>query len=225
MTNKKSPYNLNIPVVLAVTLLCALSLLLFFYSRSHADPVVPSPLGEGCREAEGCVPPSNSSDLSDIAYYTQQADEYIALLPADKRIVATLIDSVNHHLVYFETSSHPSCYCYDLESLTTQVLFGGENGFYCDTKLLIAGTIRSFRQSGDWVWFIADNRAPETDIPNAILVFALNLYTHQLHYFASGSDAAFNADGRLILQQATLLYHSLFTGENVYDFHNATYNL
>lgn len=220
MTNKKSPYNLNIPVVLAVTLLCALSLLLFFYSRQHtAHPVtIDSTLVRDSSQ-------SASADEDELAYYTQQADEYIALLPADKRIVATLIDSVNHHLVYYEISSHPSCYCYDLESLTTQVLFGGENGFYCDTKLLIAGTIRSFRQSGDWVWFIADNRAPETDIPNAILVFALNLYTHQLHYFASGSDAAFDADGRLILQQATLLYHSLFTGENVYDFHNATYNL
>ena len=219
-TSHNNSRKINIPVVLAVTVLCALSLVFFFSARRHAGPV---------SEIDSTIVPDSSQAAlagdDEQAYYLQQADEYLALLPADKRIVATLIDSVNHHIVYFETSSHPSCYCYDLESLTTEVLFGGENGFYCDTKLLIAGTIRHFRQSGDWVWFIADNRAPEADIPNAVLVFALNLYTHQLHFFASGADAAFDADGHLILQQATLLYHSLFTGENVYDFHNATYNL
>ena len=202
--------------------MCALSMALFFVIRARdaAGAEVAVQMAP-----QDTLPTVQETQFSELEYYNQQADEYLSLLPSDKRVIATLVDSLNHHIVYYETSQRPSCYSYDLESLTTEVLFGGADGFYCDTKLLIIGTIHEWRQSGDWVWFIADNRAPEADVPNAIVVFALNLFTHQLHYFAHGSAAGFDTDGRLILQQATLLYHSLFTGENVYDYSNTLYDI
>lgn len=212
----------NWPVVLAVTALCAVSMTLFFIQNhsshnSAHNPVAPTADTE----------PSSSQDwlLSDLDYYNQVADEYIDDLPSDKTLIARLVDSTMHHIVYFETTNHPSCYIFDLESLTTDVLFGGEEGFYCDTKLLIVGTIHQWMRLNDLVYFIADNRAPETSLPNAVLVFALNLRNRQLSFIDNGSEAEFRQPDRLRISHATLLYHSLFTGEDVYDQTTVTVQL
>ena len=155
-------------------------------------------------------------DIPELQYYEELADEFETTLPTDKRVVARLIDSANHHIVYFETTTAPSCYCYDLETLTTSVLFGGEMGFYIDTKLLILGNITSWMRVGEWVAFIATNRAPETAFPNAVHVFKLNLFDHSLEYIATGASSYFTGDSQVVVNKAKLLYRSLFTEEDVY---------
>lgn len=207
--------KLNWPIVIAVTLLCGASLTLFFIQRERQTTV------------EQIVIDTVASEepFAELDYYGQVADEFLATMPDDKRVIATLIDSVNHHILYFESTNQPSCYCYDLESLTTSVLFGGINGFYCDTKLLIIGTIRSWMLFGDEVYFIAENRAPETDVTSKVHLFSMNIYTHQLQYIDTGFDAAFRNDSTIVVGKASLIYHSLFTGEDVYDQTTVTYQL
>lgn len=206
--------TLNWPVVIVVTALCAISMVLFFVQNTRKQK---NDLRLQEMQADTCVELADTLYQSEIEYFSQEADEYIATLPSDKQLVARLVDSVNHHLIYFETSNHPSCYILDLETYTTEVLFGGENGFYCDTKLLIVGTIRDWMRLGDMVYFIADNRAPEAAEPENVHVFALNIASRQLRYVDSGYDAVFRRPDQLYVGRATLLYHSLFTGEEIYD--------
>jgi len=205
------------PVVAAVALFCALSMLLFFVAHHRNQKfqaqIVVTPPEMNVADSESV----DSAAVSDRLYYDQLADEYIATLPSDKQLVVRMVDDENHHLVYFETSNHPSCYILDLESQTTEVLFGGDNGFYCDTKLLIIGTIRQWMLCGDMVYFVADNRAPEASPPDAVHVFALSLADRQLRYVDSGFDAELRQPDQLYIGHATLLYHSLFTGEDVYQ--------
>ena len=164
-------------------------------------------------------------DIPELQYYEELADEFETSLPTDKRVVARLIDSANHHIIYFETTTAPSCYCYDLETLTTSVLFGGEMGFYIDTKLMILGNITSWMRVGDWVAFIATNRAPETSFPIAVHVFKLNLFDYSLKYIATGASAYFTDEGQVVVNKAKLLYRSLFTEEDVYTTAPMTFSL
>ena len=206
--------KLNWPVVIAVAMLCGASLALFFIQRERQAPVE-QPLADTVADEE---------PFDELGYYGQVADEFLATMPEDKRVIATLIDSVNHHILYFEGTDRPSCYSYDLESLTTSVLFGGENGFYCDTKLLIIGVIKDWLVVDDVVYFIAENRAPEADEISKVLVFSMNVYTHQLKYIDGGYGAAFRNGESIVVGKATLLYHSLFTGEDIYDKTVVQYN-
>lgn len=206
--------KINWPVVIAVTLLCGASLALFFIQRERSMPAE-QPVADTVADEE---------PFDELGYYGQVADEFLATMPEDKRVIATLIDSVNHHILYFEGTDRPSCYSYDLESLTTSVLFGGENGFYCDTKLLIIGTIRDWLLVDDVVYFIAGNRAPEANEISKVLVFSMNVYTKELRYIDGGYDAAFRNGESILVGKATLLYHSLFTGEDVYDKTVVQYN-
>lgn len=201
--------RLNWPVVLTTALLSGVALLLFFASqrRMAAPPIV---------AAADTIAATDGDDYSELDYYNQLADDYLAMLPADREVVARLIDDNNHYIYYYEHSSNPSCYCYDLETLTTSVLFGGEEGFYCDTKLLIIGTIKEWRRCGDRLCFIAVNHAPEAGYADAVLVFALHIDTRRLDFIASAAGATFASDTQLTLQRARLLYVSLFTDEPVY---------
>lgn len=207
--------RVNWTVVGAVALLCAVSLTLFFVLHSRSDAARQEAQLRQQLEADAAEDRA-AATAAEILYYEQEADEYIASLPADKQLLARVVDSANHYIVYFERSEHPSCYLLDLESHTTSVLFGGENGFYCDTKLLIVGTIHDWMQVGDIVYFVADNRAPEASEHNAVVVFSLNLSSHALRYVDTGFEATFIQPDQLRIGHATLLYYSLFTGENVY---------
>ncbi len=222
----KSPVvaTLNWPVIAAVALLGALSLVLFFAGRARQEAAREVALQAA--RADTAAARERAADVEgELEYFNQEADEYIASLPADKLLVARMVDSVNHHLVYFEASDCPSCYIFDLETLTTEVLFGGENGFYCDTKLLMVGTIRQWMRVGDTVYFIAANRAPEANEPVAVYVLSLDLPSRAVGYVDSGSDAEFLPPDRLRISHATLLYHSLFTGEDVYSHTTVTRQL
>ncbi|MBP5190381.1 MAG: hypothetical protein J6031_05655 [Bacteroidales bacterium] len=209
--------RLNWPVVLTVAAMCALSMTLFFIRHERVVDVQPVVIND-------TITPEPQEE-SDLDYYNQLADEYIAMLPADKQLIARIVDSVNHHLVYYEKTDHPSCYILDLESQTTAVLFSSENGFYCGTKLLIIGTIHQWLRVGDIVYFIADNQAPDVTPSDAVYVFSLTLSDHRLDYVDTGYDARFIGSDKLLIGYATLLYHSLFTGEDVYDYRTETVDL
>jgi|GEM_PF-2502713 hypothetical protein len=199
---------INIPIVSIVATVSCLAMVLFFVlNRRQAEPPV----------VVADTVESEEEPFDEIAYYNQLASEYIETLPMDKCIIATLIDSVNHNIVYYETASHPSCYSFDLETLTTTVLFGGENGFYVDTKLLIVGTIKKWERIDDRIVFIASNVAPGADYPEETFVFSMNIYTHQMAFVACVADADFVDNGQVRLRTARLLYRNLFTGEGVYD--------
>ena len=167
----------------------------------------------------------DSSFLDDIAYYEQVAEEFMAMLPTDKKVIAKLVDSDNHHIIYYETTESPSCYCYDLETQNTSVLFGSEDGFHIGTKLMILGRIEDCRRVGERVVFIATNRAPEAGYADAVRVFELSLADHSLKYIATGADAYFASDTQLVVSQAKLLYRSLFTDEDVYTTAPTVYDL
>lgn len=211
--------RINIPVVVTVALLSAAALTLFFLSRQRNMPAQPAP------DSTLLQPVDTTPQTSELDYYGQLADEFLATMPQDKIILLTLIDSLNHHILYTETSNQPSCYLYDLESLTTSVLFGGENGFYADTKLIIPGAIQQWRVAQPWIIFIARNRAPETDYTNQTLVFSLNVESHQVQLIDTGAQASFSNDSTLTVTHATLLYHSIFSGDDVYDESTTTYRL
>ncbi len=215
---------LNLTVVITVAILCALSLTLFFIRRDR-DESAAAAAREARLAAEEQAREASEATFSEQEYYNQMADEYISMLPSDKQLLARLVDSVNHHIVYYETGDRPSCYLFDLESLTTSVLFGGEKGFYCDTKLLIIGAIRQQIRVGDIVYFIAGNQAPETDETNAVVVFSMDLFTHELRLVDSGFDAIFSEHDKLTIGHSRLVYHSLFTGENHYEHTSVTYSL
>ncbi len=198
---------INVPVVATVALLSGLSMVLFFVHQNRhtvAEPV-----------AEDTVVYEEPFD--EIAYYSQVAGQYLSSLPMDKRVIATLIDSQNHNIVYYETTSHPSCYSYDLESLTTSVLFGGDNGFYAGTKLLILGTIQEWCRVGDNVFFIASNRAPAIEYPEETLVFSLDLSSRKLRFHRCVAEAHFVDGDAVSLVVANMMYHKLFSGDPVYS--------
>ena len=199
--------SLNLPVVLTVATLCGIAMVLFFIRHGRemsaaevevADTIVEEPFDE-------------------IAYYHQLADEYDMLIPSDKRVVARLIDSVNHQIVYFESGSRPSCYSYDLESQTTSVIFGGSNGFYVGTQLLMLGSIDSWQRVGNRIVFIAENNAPEAEYPSAYEVFSIDLYTHSMEFIDRGAAAYFPDSNHVTIVSAQLIYRKLFSDEPVYN--------
>lgn len=148
----------------------------------------------------------DEDSVTDLEYYSQVAEDYIKYLPSDKVVIATLIDDTNHYIYYFEKSRTPSCYIYDLETLTTSVLFGGDNGIYCDTKLLIVGAIQDWTYSGTLAAFAAENRAPETDYTTATVVFTANLLTHELKYIDRGADATFPDPSHVVINMAEPMF-------------------
>lgn len=162
----------NYKVIIPVVVMCTLSLAIFFVS--HSD-----------RRVEFVVANADVEDTDtydETAYYIQQAEEFVTTLPSDKAVVASLVDKNNHHVIYYETTLHPSCYIYDLETMTTSVLFGGEEGFYIGTKLLILGSIRECNRMGDYAIFVATNNAPEAVDAGELHVFMMNLRDHSLKY-------------------------------------------
>lgn len=202
--------------MLVVALLCTASLVLFFnHHRAVASVAI----------VDTVVADTTGDVYSEQDYFNQMADEFEAVLPDDKVVLARLIDSVNHCVLYYETGYSPSCYSYDLESLTTSVVFGGENGFYSDTKLLMPGAVQQWRRVGDWVVFVTSNRAPETDITNAVIVFSLNVYNREILFIDKGSEALFSDSVTLTVNKSTLLYRQWFTGEDVYTTTTDTYKL
>lgn len=176
----------------------------------------------------------------DVVYYDQVAEEFIAMMPSDKRIIAKLIDAQNHKVIYYETTENPSCYCYDLETQNTFVIFGSDagwdagissdgffepSGFYIDTKLLILGKIIDCRRVGDKAVFIATNKAPGVNYEKAVHTFELNLNDQSMRYIAFGASAYFNDNKQLVVNRAKLLYRSLFTNEDVYTTAPTVYEL
>ena len=206
---------INWHVVLPTTLLCAVTMVLFFASR-HRTPDAP---------VIAVVDTIEQEDYSELEYYNQMADDYLATLPADREVIARLIDEENHYIYYFECTDHPSCYSYDLESLTTSVLFGGEAGFYSGTKLLIVGTITDGHRVGDRIYFVARNHAPEAAYANAIVVFSLHLFSRQTEYVTSAAGAYFSDSTHMVIQRAKVQYVSLFTDEPVYTTEPITIEL
>lgn len=183
-------------------------------------------LPDGDGFGDGFQSPSSNSLLDDdMAYYEQVADEFMAMLPDDKRVIARLIDSSKHKIVYYETTESPSCYCYDLETQNTSVLFGSEAGFYIDTKLLILDKITECKRVGDWAVFIATNRAPETTVDNAVHTFGLNLIDHSMSYITIAAEAYFPNDTQLKVTRITWHYRSLFTNEDHYGTESTIYDL
>ena len=201
--------NINIPIVLTVAALSSLSMVLFFVDRQKNVDVAP------------VVQPveTDSTDMIDeIDYYNQVADEFIATLPLDKRVIARLVDDLNHHVMYYESALRPSCYLYDLESMTTSVVFGGGNGFYIDTRLLIVGTVTECRRIGEWAVFICTNDAPEATLMNAAIAFRLNVYSHEMVYIGEGSSIKFISDEQLDVEEAYVEYVSFFAGEASFSY-------
>ncbi len=217
--------RVNIPVVSVVAAVCGAALILFFlfYEKPQNGTVLNGSALTDAPEYPAGAPDSES--VSEVDYYNRIADEYLSTLPADKTVVARLVDDTNHRIYYIEKSNTPSCYVLDLDKQTTTVLFGGEQGFYCGTKLLIIGTIRSWKRVGSIIYFVADNRAPETDYSTATVVFFANLHTHELQYLDKGADAYFPDDNHLVLNRAILLYPGIFSGENIYSKVPVTYEL
>lgn len=210
--------SINWRVVGAVALLCCLSLALFFVQRgSTEDPM---------SVADTVVADTGTMDnYSDRDYYAEVANDFSSKLPSDKEIVATLIDDSCHYVVYYEKNSAPSCYLYDLETLTTEVLFGGENGFYAATKLLILGEVKCWQRVGNEIFFVAGNRAPESDYPSAILVFSLHLMSHKLTYIDVGANAYFPDPAHLVVIKAQLLHRNFFSNEDTYRQYAKTFEL
>lgn len=198
--------KINLPVVLVVATLCGAAMVLFFVDRGrHAEPVVEE-------TADTIV----EEPFDEIGYYEQEADEFIRMLPSDKRVLARMVDSVNHNIVYIESGSRPSCYSYDLESHATDVLFGGSDGFYIGTKLLMLGAVKDWRRVGDRVVFIAENNAPDVEYPSSYEVFSMDLYTHGMQVVDCCAGAYFSDSTHLTIITAHYLYRKLFTDEPVY---------
>jgi len=212
----EAPINWNI--VGTVALLCAVSLTLFFAGRGRdrtpAEAVVTS--------ASDSLP---SDTYSDLDYFKEEAVQFEALLPLDKEIIVRLIDSVNHHIIYIEKDDMPSCYSYDLETLITSVLFAGEYGFYCGTKLLIPGKITDWKIVDGTIVFVAMNREPEAKYENATVVFSMDLHDHQLRYIDSGNRAFFVGDNYISIVKAQLLSRNFFFGEDRYREFTVNYEL
>ena len=162
----------------ATAVLCGIAMTLFFVRHSNDTPPALEPAEPD--SAQLCQ--MRESTLEEQAYYNEEADEYLKILPDDKALVLRLIDDSNHHIIYYEKSDAPSCYIYDLESLTTSVLFGGENGFYCDTKLLIIGAIQDWELDDSKLVFTAVNRAPEADSLRSSVVFTADIFSHELQF-------------------------------------------
>lgn len=218
---KISRTRLNLRIVIPVALMSIASVALSFVPLIKAERQ--TVLSAELQPSE--IQTNNASGFDEIAYYEQVAEEFMSMLPTDKRVIARLIDSVNHHIIYYETTESPSCYCYDLETQNTSVLFGSESGFYIDTKLLILDKIIDCRRVGDWAVFIATNRAPETTIDNAVHTFGLNLFDHSMRYIAVAAEAYFPNDTQLQVTRITWHYRSLFTNEDYYGTESTTYDL
>ena len=173
--------RINIPIVAATALICGTALVVF--GLQHSKLVAQESqqrLLDSIAEAQ--LAESRISTAEEQDYFNELADEYVRTMPDDKVLVARLVDDSSHYIYDYEKSNSPSCYIYDLESLNTSVLFGGENGFYCDTKLLIIGAIQDWQRNGDQLVFTAVNRAPETDSTRAFVVFTAGIYDHDLRF-------------------------------------------
>lgn len=201
--------NINIPIVLTVAAISSLSLVLFFVGRQKDIDVAPVVLP---------VATDSTDMIDDISYYNQVADDFIATLPLDKRVIARLVDDTNHCVIYYESGFRPSCYLYDLESMTTSVIFGGGNGFYIDTRLLIVGSVSECRRVGEWAVFICTNDAPETNVMNAAMAFRLNVYTHEMVFVDEGAAIKFLSDTQLDVEEAHIDRVSFFTGETDFSY-------
>lgn len=211
---KKAPFNVS--VVLVVTLLCSAALVLFFLAQSHDDSSVSVPTR----------PSLAASDVFDErAYYNEAADAFLKTLPEDKIPLLKLVDDTNHYLFYCEKGDAPSCYVYDLDRQTTTVLFAGENGFYCDTKLLIIGQIESWKHVGRLLFFVARNRAPEANFTNSAVAFYTDVYTRKLSFLDVGASAYFPDDTHMVVNKAVLLYPGFFSMEDIYSVTPVTYRL
>ncbi len=212
---KKRRQSFNPRIVLIVTMLCIASLALFFLfwqPPQPADPIEVTSVGE-------------PDDFNERAYYNSEADAFLQTLPEDKVPLLRLIDDSNHCVFYFERGEAPSCYIYDLDRHSTSVLFGGERGFYCDTKLLIVGAIEEWKLVGDLIIFVARNRAPENNYTNATVVFYTNIYTRQLVFVDYGANAFFPDDSHVVVNHAMLLYPGFFGEEDHYTVSPVSYRL
>lgn len=212
--------NLNFKVIVPVALMSIASVVLAFvphHKKEHLQLAESSSLQDSIDEAIELE--------DDVVYFDQLAEEFISTLPSDKRIIAKLIDAQNHKVIYYETTECPSCYCYDLETQNTSVLFGSESGFYIGTKLLILGSITDCIRVGDWAAFIATNNAPEANYENAVHAFGVNLSDHSMKYISRGASAYFPNDTQLVVNRVTWHYRSLFTNEDYYGTESTTYEL
>lgn len=212
--------GLNFKVIIPVALMSIASVALAFVSGHERDshqPVGSSFLQDSIDEAIELE--------DDMVYFDRLAEEFISMLPSDKRIIAKLIDAQNHKVIYYETTECPSCYCFDLETQNTSVLFGSETGFYIGTKLLILGTITDCIRVGDWAVFIATNNAPEAGYEDAVHTFGVNLTDHTMKYISKGAGAYFPNDSQLVVSSVTWHYNSLFTNEDYYGTETTTYDL
>ena len=208
----------NWTVVIMVTVLCALSVALFFAGNRRVS--VTEPLHS---DSVAVAADEDNHDFDE--YYNEEADAFERILPADKRVLLRQVDDANHRIIYYETSANPSCYFFDLETRNTSVIFGGEDGFYIGTKLIFAGAIRDVRLCGDRAVFIASNAAPEAGVPDAVTIFSLDVNTLRMQFVTTAADAAFLSDNELLVCQAKLLYRSLFTGEEYYSKVSSTLRL
>jgi len=211
--------------VLTVAALCAVALLLFFIQQGRRGERLATLAIEDSSSIVDSAILMEDDKYDEELYYLAVAEQYASMIPADKVILARLIDTVNHHIAYCETGYRPSCYLFDLETLTTEVIFGGDNGFYADTKLLIVDSIRAWRLIDNNVYFVATNGAPGSSYVDSTLVFSVDLQSRRLSPVDVGTDAYFRGERQLLVGHASLLYRSFFTGEAVYSETVTTVNL
>lgn len=145
----------------------------------------------------------------EFEYYNTEASEYLKMLPSDKKILSLLINDSCHHIFYYERSKTPSCYVYDLESLTTSVLFGSEAGLQADDTMLYVGSIIDWRRIGDNFVFIARNRDEAASFGDAVIIFSVGMYDNSKHFLDYAARAQFTDDS-----QITATYVKMPEGDN-----------
>jgi len=212
--NKK----VNVPVVLTVTAICGTALLLFFLT--WRPPVDLQPVATADMAVADTAAP-----LSEREYYQQEAQEYLQMLPADKEPLLQLINDSCHCLLYCERGAFPSCYAYDLDLRTTEVVFGGSNGFYCDTKLLMLDSIVAWKHVDNLLVFVGSNCAPRHDFTNAAVAFYLNVHSRRMTVIDYGSSAYFASDSTLVVNKAKKVYPGLLGFSPIYSVTPSTWSL
>lgn len=212
--------RINIPIVFSVAAICGAAMTVFFVNEHKKN--IASLQFEDTISEKVCTHVLTQEELD---YYNDVASDYLKTLPDDKTVMEVLINDSIHHIYYFEKSFAPSCYAFDLESLTTSVLFGGVGGFYIDTKLLIVGSIIDWRRVGNNFVFIARNRAPEVDDTNNVLIFAVGMFDQSRLFIDNASEAYFTDDNHVLANYAKLLYQDQTSGRGVYSKYSVTIDL
>lgn len=171
------------------------------------------------------VPSQKENAAEEVGYYLDEAEFFIASLPEDKEVVLRRIDTANHRLYYIEKTRFPSCYCYNLDSRETSVVFSGEEGFAAKGNPYLVKEISDWRAEGNDVIFTAKNGARNRDYTNDALAFYLTTDNDMLHFVDYGSDTYFgNEERTLVVVKARYLRHKFFSRDELYELRRVVYD-